>query len=773
MLSPDSSNTTDWIVPGLLLADESDQQMDVLVRAIIEHETLDLTSLYTVRDLSAGSAGQADLKTLMYALFFAISEGGLCLRVNEASSLEAVLLRLAPGLVDAGERSARIIKYISSREFEEHPMVAPLGRDSEDFRPLIYEREAGFLYYQKHFAYKRTVARAVDAFFASPVVAGSLAQSESPAALSLRTSLHEILEKRPVRGPDGQGLRMAIGQQLAILLGLIGSGEEIVKSVDAAKTGDRGGFLIITGGPGTGKTSTVLNLLRALVRQGVSPANIGLAAPTGRAARRLTETLQTGLERIAEPAPEDLALNALHGVTLHRLLRFQSGRNRFAHDRTNPLDLEVLVVDEVSMVDVALMANLLEALDVSRTRVIFLGDRDQLPSVEAGAVLADFLRLLAPEDQSPEYSSEIIKIAREMLPGFADQAAVVDPFEVALDSITDKTPKSIRLTNRIVQLTESFRSGDAILTAASVVNAGQVDAVQNTKIFPVLDRIDKNREKGSTRWNWPGSGCFRINVLADELESTREAVILDWIREHFDGKYLKLVHAASRAGPGTADDTEKDNRADANEDALAEIIQKIFSHINRSRILAVNRRGRSGVTGVNQVAGRWFQRRLTRVFAGSVRSVTNIRAVGSSGRGQATYFPGMPVLIVRNDHRRELYNGDVGVILLIRAKNGLALRGFFERPGGRFVSYPIETLPEHEAAFALTIHKSQGSEYNRVLILLPDDPEHRLLSREVLYTGLTRAKDLAIIFGLNSALETAVREKLLRETGGLYESNPA
>ncbi|MCR9144003.1 MAG: exodeoxyribonuclease V subunit alpha [bacterium] len=743
-----------------------------IYREVLAAESLDLTALYTAQDLVGDEDQDADLRLLIFALLFAISEGGLCLRIDDESALAAILTRMAPGYDRAGRRAAALIDFVRSDAFRSHALVAvpaPHAADhaspgdhreaAAEFRPLIYEVEAGFLYFQKHFAYKRSVARQVAAFFAQPVVVSNHGDSKGPdlpESLSnslsnsvldnLRQCLDDVFEARPVRRADGQPLQMAAAQQLAILLGLLAA-----PSVTGHDSERRGGFLIVTGGPGTGKTSTVLNLLRALLRQGADPAQIALAAPTGRAARRMTESLQNGLASIAEPAPEDLALNALRGATLHQLLRFQPSRNRFAHDASNPLVLDALVVDEVSMVDAALMSHLLEAVDVSRTLVVFLGDRDQLPSVEAGAVLADFLRLLAPEDQPPSYSREVLKLAGQTLANFDERAAgvfqaVESPSDISAGDVgrhsdaAARVSVSHRLTNRIVQLTESFRSGNAILNAAFAINAGDADAVLSPEVLPELEPPSAAQDDGRLAQAWPDAGCYRIVAPAGSPDAAREAVVLDWIREHFDGEYLELVRSAARSAGEAADNDQ--------------IVRAVFKHVNRSRILAIHRRGRSGVAGVNRIAGRWLENRMRR----SVRE----------RRGILTYYPGLPILITRNDHRRELYNGDVGVVLSIRTAGGAGLRAFFERPGGRFASFPIAVLPEHDAAFALTVHKSQGSEYNRVLILLPDDPEHRLLSREVLYTGLTRAKDLAVLCGPTDALSTAVRRRLSRETGSLY-----
>lgn len=741
-------------------APPGDSSDAALLRAILNNETLDLTALYTIEDLlvlnaaAVGDAGiqsdqAANLRLLLCALQFALGEGGLCLRVDNPEILAELLDRLtAHSFADPAsisdprisdrlmQRAQDLIGFVRSPAFEALPLVAvfrinaALDSPTAAFRPLVYESEAGFLYFQKHFEYKHTVARKVAAFFARPVTAAAIA----PVAIDeLRPALREVLDTRPVRGgADRKPLRMAGAQQLAILLGMIAASGGSARENEAPGDSSAGGFLIVTGGPGTGKTSTVLNLLRGLARRRVSIERISLAAPTGRAARRLTESLQSGLASIADPAPEDLALGELRGATLHQLLRFSPAMNRFAQDESNPLDVDVLIVDEVSMVDAALMAHLLSAIDVRRTLLVFLGDRDQLPSVDAGAVLADFLRLLAPQDQAPLYSPAVLQLARDLLPDFAARESE------GADAASDAE----HLTDRIVQLTESFRSGDAILNAAAAINAGRSDAVFDAQVLPELPASPDDGEGPSAKREWPAAGCFRIALPGGDTTAThrlREGVVLDWLRTHFDADYLRLARTPLHP---------------ENPEEATEHVARVFAGIHRSRILAVVRRGRSGVAGINRIAVNWLASRLGRA--------------SSSRAGGLAYFPGLPILIARNDHRRELYNGDVGVVLNSRTADGVTLRAFFERPGGRFASFPVAVLPEHEAAFALTVHKSQGSEYERVLILLPDDVEHRLLSREVIYTGLTRARRLAVICGPSESLATAVRRKLIRETGSLY-----
>lgn len=685
-----------------LLVKDAPAAYTQLVDALIQEEQLAAFQLLTLHDLLSIAPAPYELRVLVLALFHALDAGALCLGVADAAPLRRVIGTLAISPDCAGELSDACVRFVKRGGLHQHAWVSRVINGQAEYCPLIYDANGGgFLYFQKHFANRAAIEERLRHLLRRS------GDTELPAELA--GHLRDVLVERAMRLADGTPLRMAAAQELALLLGAASLAE--------------GGLLVITGGPGTGKTSTVLNLLRVLARLGVTPDDIALAAPTGRAARRLSESIESGLAGLASPGEllaVDAGLREMSGQTLHRLLGFAPARGRFHYHSENPLPYRVLVVDEVSMVDVAMMARLLLAVDAERTLLILLGDRDQLPSVEAGAVLSDFLRLLAPAERSYSgYSDHVLAFAREYLPAFArdDGGAVAAPEAISntRDPLMDARDP---LMDRIAELHESFRSGDAILKAAAAINAGA--AAPGAELPLLADAA------GPGELDWPEQGCFWQSLEAGE----RDRLVQRWLQAHFGAQYRKLVRSFAR------------NQSD---DAL----RAIFVGLNRARILCVTRRGRDGVNGINSFASRWFR---------------GVVSVGAGRSGELR--PGLPLLIVRNDHRRQLYNGDVGVVL---ASATGELRAYFERAGERFASFPMATLPAYEIAFALSVHKSQGSEYERVLLLLPEDPGHPLLSREVLYTGLTRAKRLAVVAGNPEGLACAVGRRIIRETGGVYQ----
>jgi exodeoxyribonuclease V alpha subunit len=429
---------------------------------------------------------------------------------------------------------------------------------------------------------------------------------------------------------------------------------------------------VISGGPGTGKTRTVTSILALLMEQADGPApRLALAAPTGKAAARLTESIRgakAGLQLSAETAariPEE-------AVTLHRLLGFRPGRASPRHGRDNPLHLDLLVVDEASMVDLPLMARLFEALP-PQARVILLGDKDQLASVEAGMVLGDICGRGAWSGYSQEACRALnqaagltLEPAPESVPGIADHIVVLR--------------KSWR-----------FREDSGIGALARAVNRGDEDAaiaVLEDGAYPDVSRED------------PSAKTLSRLILREVIPACSEAL--------------------------SASDPESALRA-----------------LNRMRVLCAVREGPYGVRSLNR------QIELALVNEGLIERAGEM-------------YAGRPVMVTTNDHAQRLYNGDVGLVLADPASRG-ALRVFFEAAEGVRRILPSR-LPPHETVYAMTVHKSQGSEFNEVLMVLPD-AESRVLTRELLYTGITRAQRRVSLLGSNQRFRESVTRRVRRSSG--------
>jgi exodeoxyribonuclease V alpha subunit len=489
--------------------------------------------------------------------------------------------------------------------------------------------------------------------------------------------------------PDGRQLNPE--QQLAVALGLLQR------------------FLIISGGPGTGKTAVVFSLLRCLLRAGITADRVVLAAPTGRAAQRMSESIAQGLSELNDPDPIDLEIGDLRGRTIHRVLRYSRRRHAFTHGADQPLRADVVIIDEVSMVDVVMMARLLEATPPD-CRLILLGDKDQLPSVDAGAVLAE----LMPRDAQSAYSPSLR----------ANVNALLGHAPTAIPGQGNRP-----LGDHVVLLRHSYRSERHILQVASLVNRGD----------PAVFKCLRPLPAAAPEVDWPvmDGGAYWIEENA-RLEQWR--LVLDsWLRRHFldhhtdhGGSYIDLAASVAEIDLVTELDTPRVRR----------LLGDLFASLDTARILTVTRAGLHGCDRIN----RYFHQRL----------------VGSEHLAiRGRLFVGAPIMISRNDYGLGLFNGDIGIALVDADGNW---RVAFRRQG-EFELAPVDLLPEWELAFASTVHKSQGAEYAHILLVLPPNPEHRLLNKEIVYTGLTRAKSLAVIYAAKPILARAIQQRVERDSG--------
>lgn len=400
-------------------------------------------------------------------------------------------------------------------------------------------------------------------------------------------------------------------------------------------------LIIVSGGPGTGKTTTVVKMLALLLAGSKTSLRIGLAAPTGKAAMRLSESIGNSLTKLNLPGS---VLDAIpeSAMTLHRLLGVKKHSPQFRHNSSRPLEMDIVVVDEASMVDLAMMSKLVDALKPG-SRLILLGDKDQLASVESGAVLGDLIHSM------PENS---------------------------------------------VTLKKTYRFDDNIKSLATNINTSDHEAVWHQ-----LTREGKH------------------NVSLCEEEELYSYVCLRY------GQYLKLVEKM-KAPDETA-------------------IREIFSCFNNFQVLCGVAFTERGVVAIN-------------------RRVEQTLALRGFHCKYNEWYPGRPVLITRNDYGLDLYNGDIGLCLWDSEKQGL--RVWFERPDGSLKSCAINLLPTFETVYAMTIHKSQGSEFAEVLVVLPKE-DNRVLSRELVYTAVTRAKKKVRILADRSVLSLALLRQHRRHSG--------
>ncbi|AIZ31512.1 exodeoxyribonuclease V subunit alpha [Pseudomonas parafulva] len=478
----------------------------------------------------------------------------------------------------------------------------------------------------------------------------------------------------------------------------------------------RAAFSIVTGGPGTGKTTTVVRLLALLqgpaVEQG-RPLRIRLAAPTGKAAARLTESIGQQVERLQVDATLRAQIPT-EVSTVHRLLGSRPGSRHFRHHAGNPLPLDVLVVDEASMIDLEMMANLLDALP-SRARLVLLGDKDQLASVEAGAVLGDLCRYAEEGRYTAATQAWLEQVGGQslhdsgLLPGDAQQHA---------------------LAQQVVMLRHSrrFGEGSGIGRLARWVNLQQAEQARALLSLPPDD-------------------VFGL-ALRGEHDRAFDRLLLEGLGRGEEGpqgyrSYLRTL-GRHRPAPGTpADASDWEHWA-----------ARVLGSFEGFQLLCAVRRGAWGVEGLNE--------RVARVLHGAGLIDTRL-----------PWYEGRPVLVTRNDYGLGLMNGDIGIALRLPDETGeTSLRVAFARNDGsggvRFVL--PSRLNEVETVFAMTVHKSQGSEFSHTALVLPD-ALNPVLTKELIYTGITRAKAcFSLIEPRAGVFEEAVKRKVRRISGLALEN---
>lgn len=443
-------------------------------------------------------------------------------------------------------------------------------------------------------------------------------------------------------------------------------------------------FTIISGGPGTGKTTTVTRLLALLQQQAMSiqgrPLHIRLVAPTGKAAARLSSSIAGAAAALPCDASIIDSIPTEAG-TLHRLLGARPDTRHFRHNRQHPLMLDVLVVDEASMVDLDLMQALLDALP-DDARLILLGDRDQLASVEAGAVLGELC----------EHSDGFSKAIAD------DLAAVSGQRQLLADEIVDDAialPTTSPLRDHVVMLRRSYRfkADSGIGALARAINQGSYKAL---------------------RACWQ-AGYDDIEFLV--LKEKQPTALIKRIAQEYR-PYLELLR--TKASPW-----------------------EVLQAFGQFQVLCALRRGPCGVEGVNDA----ITRQLT--HDGHI-----------DGRKQ--WYVGRPVMVTRNDPQLGLYNGDIGIALPDAGSEG-RLRVFFPTgEEGQVRAIMPGRLNEIETVFAMTVHKSQGSEFDRVMLVLPGQP-NPIMTRELLYTGVTRARRFCAIATTHpSVLERTAHHRVQR-----------
>lgn len=599
------------------------------------------------------------------ALCLARTEGSLGLPLDAPRLADFVRRALEGGLDASVAADAEILAHCT-RDAEESARTFLAALDAGRYdavvgpsgsgKPLV--RTETLLAFHRDWFAERTVADRLLALRDAPLSA--------PGA-ELDAILRETLEERQLQDRDGNPLKLSPRQH------------------EALETALRTRVFVLAGGPGTGKTTWTAAWLRAYLRlPGSDPARVRLCAPTGRAARRLEESLRATLAACADD-PRDAAAANLPVTTLHALLGWNAHAGRFARTEGDPLDADVVLLDEASMADAHLMAALLRALP-SNARLVLAGDPGQLPAVEAGAVLDALL---------PEAGAA---------PG-------------RIPSVT---------------LDASHRAKGAVIPLAAAIRSGDGNAVLELLGSPVEPATAFADDRALTRAE-PADETAGARAATERLEELLRAYADSAFGRNTASGYANLLERF-RTLPREAEPAA---------------LEELWERVGRTRVLAPLRKGPVSTESANRL--------LRKHLESAWRRPTDGRDPGG--------FHGAPVLVTRNDARTGLSNGDLG--LWLETADGTMV--FFprpERPGG-WLRLPAALLPSYEPGFATTVHKSQGSECDEVLVLLPP-AGNRLLVRETLYTAVTRARKAVRIFGSEAAVREATERRMERH-GGLRE----
>ncbi|CAM3571122.1 exodeoxyribonuclease V subunit alpha [Halomonas casei] len=528
-------------------------------------------------------------------------------------------------------------------------------------------------------------------------------------------------------------------------------------------------FAIITGGPGTGKTTTVVRLLALLqtlqlAEPSAHPLRIRLAAPTGKAAARLNESIAgqvkdlplSGLESLLDEHAAAASSNAIdiptEVTTIHRLLGARADTRHFRHNAANPLALDVLVVDEASMVDIEMMTALLSALPAS-AKLVLLGDKDQLASVEAGAVLGDLCRRADAAHYTPATAQWLAELTDHPLP-----ESLIDPDGQPLDQAITMLRVSHRFTEtsgigQLAQainqpLSEALRERDKHQAVHGVLNNGYAD-LHHLVLKPDAQNEDSALERlvinGSPE-RFPHAGEGRTNFKGEPMAPPTG--------------YQYYLNTLASERPDTSLAFEE------NGEVYNAWAKQVLTAYSRFQLLCALRKGPWGVEGLNLR------------IAKTLRSEKLL--FGNDYTLEKGWFEGRPVLVTQNDYGLKLMNGDIGITMAVpdpRSSSGAPGRSLLR------VAFPTSdpenpihwVLPSRlhavETVFAMTVHKSQGSEFQHTALLLPQTP-NPILTRELVYTGLTRARDwLTLIEAKRGILNDAVTREVMRVSGVAGKEN--
>ncbi|MCW8930311.1 MAG: exodeoxyribonuclease V subunit alpha [Gammaproteobacteria bacterium] len=536
---------------------------------------------------------------------------------------------------------------------EWHEYLSNLSLSPEDKQPLVYENNR--LYLRRYWQFENELGAAIHTLLNK-----STFQFEARDIEQKMEQARQVIERLfPHEVKIDSGITDELDwQKIAVANALLRQ------------------FTIIAGGPGTGKTFTVTKILAALQSLSDNTLKIAMVAPTGKAAQRLNESIQKAKSVLQKNKLTSIeTLNSIPDTasTLHRLLGVIHGSHSFRFNETRKLPFDLILVDEISMIDLPLMTRLMRAID-EHCQIIMLGDADQLPSVAAGSILAD----LAPK-QIPGYTIDSSKKISELT---GCHIPVLDSKKntLNLDHLT------------VLQKSHRFDGGGEIGQLARQVIGGNANE------------------------SW-----ILLKQGKEQIERVADYSFNQWIEQMVDDYYVPLF--------------ENKNLSDI------QSLKNMFEQLNQFRFLAATRLGEQGVYSLNEIIEQYLR------IKGLITS-------------RNEYYPGRPIMVTENHYNVGLYNGDTGFLWL--NEQGKLQAVFPDNESIRWLS--LGRLPKVETVYAMTIHKTQGSEFSHVGLVLPEK-DSLILSRELLYTGITRASQKLSVWSDKSVWNIGVRRKVQRYSG--------
>ena len=624
------------------------------IRAVDLQFAQHLTELAPLRDQQQ----RDELLLILCLLSHQVGRGHVCIELDALFNSPSTTLALPPQekrysvqqreMLRRAEHSTpeKLLTTLSASTISAALLTAGLASEGDEVAPLVLQQNR--LYMRRYWLYETQIAAAIRQRLE---LRAGLDNRESTASQRVKLSLERLFQ----------------------------STDQVDYQRAACALAARTRFSLITGGPGTGKTTTVIKLLALLQSiaaldpdSGGRKYKIELAAPTGKAAARLNESIRSAIAKLpfgafeGELEPADLPTKVR---TLHRLLGSRRYSREFRHNRDNPLPLDVLVIDEASMVDVSMLAAVVAALP-DHAQLVLIGDQDQLASVEAGSVLGE----LCARSRAGFYQASTL----EWLNGVA---GVQIPTELGNQYGT-------AMDQSVAMLRQSYRfdAGSGIGKLALAINAG-------TQLTETISDC--------TKGHYPDISFLTPRVSANQ--SRAEALLNRVASEACAGYSLYLNQLKS---------------ADLNPTARDKSAQALLETYSRYQLLTPVRQGEFGVTELNQlIALQLHKQELIDC--------------------QQEWYPGRPIMVSANDYNLGLMNGDIGICLQI---DGRVLVAFMpDDTEGKIRWIPPSRLPAHETVFAMTVHKSQGSEFEHCALVMPpkDSP---VLTRELVYTAVTRAR---------------------------------